>query len=292
MGSGISSTLALATTPATAAGAHADPHRTAAGNGRQAFTDDLLDRVHGDSDLDADARADLVNRIVVINTPVARRVARKFQGRGCALEDLEQVACLALVRAVNQFDPAAGHHFLSYVIPCIRGEVKRHFRDLGWMIRPPRPLQELQSLVEREQFRVDPLDGRTPSETDIAVRLDVPVAAVREALQVRGCFTPSSLDSPLAGRDDLLLGDQLVDPTTETGFRSAEARAILRPALARLTGAERDLLRMWFVDELSQRDIARQLGISQPYVSRRISHVLRRLRGQVSSPEAISRSCA
>jgi RNA polymerase sigma-B factor len=259
---------------------------------RQARTDELMGLLHDDQDLDAPARAALVNEIIVVNTPVARQIAHRFRGRGCALEDLEQAACLALVRAVHQFDPGLGHHFLSYVVPCITGEIKRYFRDIGWMVRPPRPIQELQSQVERERLRVDPCSGRVPSESDIAARLDVPVSAVREALLARGCFTPSSLDSLPAGTDDLRLGDHLVDPTAETDFNIAEARVILGPALTGLSDAETSLLRMWFLEERSQRDIGRELGISQSHVSRRIGQVVRRLRGLVEDPPPVDAGSA
>jgi RNA polymerase sigma-B factor len=253
---------------------------------RQELTDDLMRRLHGgDQELDDDARAALINEIVVLNTPVAHRIAFRYRGRGCALEDLEQAACLALVRAAHQYDPRGGHHFLSYVVPCITGEIKRYFRDYGWMVRPPRPVQELQPSVEREQLRIDPRSGRTADDIEIAARLGVTVEAVREAVQVRGCFAPTSLDSPVPGVDDLRGVDRLVDSTTSRAFDAAEARAVLAPALAQLTSAENDVLRMWFVEERSQSEIGRHLGISQSHVSRTIRHILARLRHLVDQPE-------
>jgi RNA polymerase sigma-B factor len=253
---------------------------------RQELTDDLMRRLHGgDQELDDDARAALINEIVVLNTPVAHRIAFRYRGRGCALEDLEQAACLALVRAAHQYDPHSGHHVLSYVVPCITGEIKRYFRDYGWMVRPPRPVQELQPCVEREQLRIDPRSGRTADDIEIAARLGVTVEAVREAVQVRGCFAPTSLDSPVPGVDDLRGVDRLVDSTTSRAFDAAEARAVLAPALAQLTSAENDVLRMWFVEERSQSEIGRHLGISQSHVSRTIRQILARLRHLVDQPE-------
>jgi RNA polymerase sigma-B factor len=260
---------------------------------RQELTDNLMRRLHGDDqELNDEARAALINEIVVVNTPVAHRIAFRYRGRGCALEDLEQAACLALVRAAHQYDPHEGHHFLSYVVPCITGEIKRYFRDYGWVVRPPRPVQELQPSVEREQLRIDPRSGRMAAEAEIAARLGVTVEEVREAVQVRGCFTPTSLDAPVPGHDDLRSVDRLVDSTSSRAFDAAEARAVLTPALARLTPAENDVLRMWFVEERSQSEIGRHLGISQSHVSRTIRQILARLRDLVDVPEDADKNAA
>ena len=250
--------------------------------GRQERTDALIARLHDPArPLDAAGRAELVNEVVTLNTSVAHRIARRFAGRGCAQDDLEQTACLALVRAVQRYDPATGHHFLSYVIPCITGEVKRHFRDQGWMVRPPRPVQELQSLVDREWRIVDPVSGRPPDKAEIAARLGVSVQDVHQAVLARGCFVPASLERPVVGSERISLGDTLVAPRTAQEYDAVEARAVLEPALAALDPAERRLLQLRFVDERSQRDIADELGISQSQVSRTLSSVLRRLRDAV-----------
>jgi RNA polymerase sigma-B factor len=253
--------------------------------GRQELTDALIARLHDpDRPLDAVQRARLVNEIVTLNTPVAHRIARRFAGRGCAQEDLEQTACLALVQAVRRYDPATGAHFLSYVIPCITGEVKRHFRDQGWMVRPPRPVQELQSLVDREWRIVDAVSGRPPDEAGIAARLGVPVQDVHQAMLARGCFSPTSLEQRVVGSERIRLGDILVAPRTAQEYDAAEARAVLEPVLAGLDPTERRLLQLRFIDECSQRDIADELGISQSQVSRQLRAVLRRLRDAVDEP--------
>lgn len=250
--------------------------------GREERTDALLARLHDPArPLDAAQRAELVNEVVNLNTPVAHRIARRFAGRGCARDDLEQTACLALVVAVRRYDPATGTHFLSYVIPCITGAVKRHFRDQGWMVRPPRTVQELQSLVDREWRIVDPVSGRPPGEAEIAARLGVSVRDVQQARLARGCFSPTSLERPAVGSERISLGDTLVAPRTAQQYDAAEARAVLEPALAGLDLAERRLLQLRYVDECSQRDIADELGISQSQVSRRLRSVLRRLRDAV-----------
>ena len=260
------------------------PRRERERETRQRLTDELMARLHDDGPLDDHERAELIEQVIVINTPVAHRIASRFRGRGCALEDLEQTACLALVKAVHQYDPKTGYHFMSYVVPCITGEVKRHFRDQGWMVRPPRPVQELQTQVLREQVRESSSDGRPPSEDEIASRLDVPVKAVHEALMAQGCFTPSSLDARLVQPDGISLGETLADVTAGDGYEAAEARATLEPALGNLDADQRELLRMRFVEGRTQSDIGSELGITQTHVSRRLSQLMRQLRTVLEAP--------
>ena len=256
-------------------------HARASPSGRQARTDLLLARLHDpDRPPGARERADLVDEVVTVNTALAHRIASRFEGRGLSRDDLQQTACLALVRAVQRFDPTAGHHFLAYVVPCITGEVKRHFRDQGWMIRPPRPVQELQAHVERELLAVDPVSGLPPTEQQVAARLGVSEEDVHAALMARGCFAPLSLDLTLG--DGFHLGDTLVSSVSEESYAAAEARAVLVPLLARLAPDERLLLQMRFVDECSQRDIAAALGVSQPQVSRLLRALLVRLHDTVA----------
>ncbi|SEC91154.1 RNA polymerase sigma-B factor [Nocardioides exalbidus] len=230
----------------------------------------------------AAAREEAVREMILVNLPVARRIARKFAGRGCDLEDLEQTAYVALVKAAQRFDPSAGHDFLTYAVPCITGETKRHFRDLGWMVRPPRPVQELRVLVERERGRPEPATGRPPTDRELADRLDVPVELVRQALEANGCFSPSSLDRPVTGTTDLALADTLKDLRSATDYEIAEARVVLGPALAGLAPSDRRLLHLSFVEERTQREIGDELGLSQSQVSRLVRDALTRLREAVA----------
>ena len=249
---------------------------------RQERTDELIARLHDpDLPLDDEERASLVNAVVVLNTPLARRIARRYAGRGCAQEDLEQTACLALLLAAQRYDPSTGHHFLTYVVPCITGALKRHFRDQGWMIRPPRPVQELQTLVDHERHHTYTADGRAPSDAEVAARLGVPVEAVRQAHAARGCFSPASLEGLVLGDGQVMLRDTLVEPHTAQAYDAAEARAVLGPALAQLGRTERRLLQLRFVEERSQRDIAAALRLSQSQVSRMLTSVLAWLRAEI-----------
>lgn len=267
-------------------GRTASRHAPAPPSGRQARTDLLLARLHDpERSPEGHERAALLDQLVTVNTPLAHRIARRFEGRGLSRDDLQQTACLALVRAVQRFDPTAGAHFLAYVVPCITGEVKRHFRDQGWMIRPPRPVQELQAHVERELLAVDPVSGLPPTEQQVAARLGVSEEEVHAALMARGCFAPLSLELTL-GDDGFRLGDTLVSSVSEGSYAAAEARAVLVPLLAGLAPDERLLLQLRFVDECSQRDIAAALGVSQPQVSRLLRALLVRLRGAVDGASA------
>lgn len=221
---------------------------------------------------DEERRRSILNEVAVLNISVANSIARRFRDRGCATEDLEQVACVALVKAVRDFDPCRGHHFLSYAVPCITGAVKKHFRDAGWMIRPPRSVQELQSRVDAVQHASARTTGRNPSDEEIADELEVDARAVSEATRARGCFTPTSLDLPVAG-GTRVLADLLV--ADDDGLVAAvEARMVLSPALSRLDQADRAVLRMRFVHGRTQHEIASLLGLSQPAVSRLLGRIL------------------
>ena len=222
---------------------------------------------------DRGEREALQAELVVLNIPVAQSIAWRFRGRGCALEDLEQTACMALVRAVRDYDPTRGHAFLSYAVPCVSGAVRKHFRDFGWTVRPPRAVQELKHRVRvvARAPELPPGHGEIPSE--LAATLGVSEAEVREALAARGCFTPASLDLPLSDGDPRTVGDLLVS-YDDRATDAVEARIMLRPALALLSLSDRSVLDMRFVEERSQQQMAELLGTTQPAVSRLITRIL------------------
>lgn len=249
---------------------------------RRRRTDDLLRQVAEEPD--EDRRHSLANEVAVLNLPIARSIAWRYRGRGCPLEDLEQTASMALVRAARDFDPAHGNHFLTYAVPCISGAVKKYFRDFGWTVRPPRLVQELQQRLEAAGQVVDPVTGQRPSPSQLAQTLDVDESTVHEALQARGCFTPASLDVTLGDDDTLVLGDLLVAPRNGE-VEAVEARAVLRPALARLTDADRALLTMRFVEERTQQHMADELGTTQPAVSRLLARVLEKMHASVTGSD-------
>ncbi|WP_205472494.1 sigma-70 family RNA polymerase sigma factor [Nocardioides sp. SYSU D00038] len=216
-------------------------------------------------------RDELLRRVAEINTCVAHAVAHRYRGRDVEMADLEQVACLALVRAAQRFDPERSENFLTYAVPTITGELRRYFRDHGWTVRPPRRLQEVRSQVSsvRDTLPSDEF-GRPASEREIAKVLDLPVGDVSEALRLDTCFSPDSLD---------------VDPATsprvvsvDDGHDAPEARAILEPLLGRLTERQRRLVHLRFVRDLTQSEIGAELGVSQVQVSRLLAQVYDTLR--------------
>jgi RNA polymerase sigma-B factor len=231
---------------------------------------------------DETRRKDLIDQVIVANLGVAQSVARRFRGRGLSDDDLDQVAYMALTRAAQKFDVSQDRDFLTYAVPTISGELKRHFRDLGWTIRPPRRIQEIQSRVIHA-YRAGHEAGRPPSETKIAAELDLPVDQVREALRADGCFHPTSLDLRI-GEDDSgerALGDTLATDD-DAELAALEARAMLGPALATLSPRDRHILYLRFVEEKTQREIGEDLGVTQMQASRLLKRILGDLRGRLS----------
>lgn len=225
-------------------------------------------------------RKRLLDDVVLANVCVARSIASRYRSRGIAIEDLEQVANAALVRVVHKFDGERDCNFLAYAVPCIRGEVRRYFRDNGWVVRPPRRIQALQSRVIDERERLSCAGRRAPRDAEIAAALGVPEDDVTEALRAEGCFIPTSLDAPVGGDSTPGLGELLRDPNDDDGS-AAEARVILRPVVRRLSERDRRLLRMRFFDELTQQEIAEEFGVTQTQVSRLLTRIMGDLRGSL-----------
>jgi RNA polymerase sigma-B factor len=216
-----------------------------------------------------------LDEIVRLNMTVASDCARRYRGRGVASDDLDQVAYLGLVKAVRGFDPGRGHDFLAFAVPTIRGELRRHFRDLGWALRPPRSIQELQTRILAAEGDLAQELGRSPRPSDFARHLDVDLEHVLDALGANGCFAPASLDVP-AGDGDAVLGDRLggLDP----GFDTAEARVTLAAVMRGLTPRERRILELRFFGGQTQAEIGADIGVTQMQVSRLLNRILGRLR--------------
>jgi RNA polymerase sigma-B factor len=229
-----------------------------------------------------DERARLLDEVIVINASVARAIASRYANRGIALEDLEQVASLALVRAAHKFDGRLAEDFLVYAVPTIRGEVKRYFRDHGWTVRPPRRVQELQADVMR-------MSEETTDPAELAATLGVSEADVQEAQMLKGCFSPLSLDAPVNAESDAAsLGDLLADDDPERA--ASEARLMLAPALGALTDRERLIVRLRFVEDLTQEEIGERIGVTQMQVSRLLKKVLVKLREQLGAEQELAAS--
>jgi len=227
-----------------------------------------------------EARRQVLEQVVLLNMGVARSVARRYRSKGIASEDLDQVAYVALVRAADKFDVSLDKDFLTYAVPSIRGEIKKHFRDHGWVVRPPRRTQELQPQVVAAGQELTHLLGRSPRPSEIASHLDVDVEEVIEALAMDGCFRPTSLDVPVGDGGSSVLGDLLEGE--ETGVQASEARMLLAPVLRQLGERDRRILYLRFFEGLTQREIGRELGVTQMQVSRLLTRICETLREQLA----------
>lgn len=228
------------------------------------------------------ARQRYENDVVQLNLAVALDVARRYRGRGIPEDDLDQVASLGLVKAVRAFDPTRGEDFLSFAVPTVRGEVRRYFRDAGWAVRPPRSVQETQSLVATAESHLAQRLGRGPSADEVAAHLDLDVELVRAARSAAGCFAPVSLDASTPDAvESALAGLGGEDPA----YATTEARLALAPLLDGLAERERVIVTMRFFDGRTQREIGEAVGVSQEQVSRLLSGILARLRSALDVVE-------
>jgi RNA polymerase sigma-B factor len=199
--------------------------------------------------------------------PLARYCARRYEARG-EREDLEQVASLALLKAIDRFDPDRGIAFTSFAMPTMMGELKRHFRDHGWMVKVPRPLQELRATVTKAVEELAFSLGRTPTVHELARHCDVSAEQIVEVQTLATAHRPESLDRPL--------GDEEIHPVLKAlghddpEYERVERARDLKALLSLLPEREREILRLRFTEDLRQNEIAERIGISQMHVSRLI----------------------
>lgn len=246
---------------------------------RRVETDRLLARARASQ---GEARERYENEVVRLTMGVAGDVARRYRGRGIADEDLDQVAYLGLIKAVRGFDPTLGDDFLSYAVPTLRGEIRRHFRDAGWTVRPPRSVQEVQARVGGAEAELCQDLGRSPRPSELAVHLGVPLALVMDSLHATGCFSPVSLDAPRADDEEAQaphesLGD--LDPA----FASTEARLALQPLMGALSPRDRRIIELRYFENRTQAQIGADVGVTQEQVSRLLTGILLKLRRSLAA---------
>ena len=215
----------------------------------------------------------LRDELVEDNAGLARHLARRFAHRGEPPEELEQVALIALLKAVERFEPERGGQFSTFAVPTIVGELKRHFRDRGWAVRVPRRVQELYLEVGASVSRLSQELGRSPTPAEVAERAEVPVETVIEALEAGGLYHLASLDQP--GEDG-----RARDPAADDPFVPLEQRLIIEELLATLPARDRQIVQLRFFGGLTQSEIAERFGISQMHVSRLLTRSLHSLRGE------------
>lgn len=218
-------------------------------------------------------RVEVRDAIVESHLGLAHHLARRFAHRGEPYDDLYQVTCMALVNAVERFDPDRGAKFTSFAVPSMVGELKRHFRDKGWSVRAPRRVQELYLEIGHQVEELTHKLGRSPTVAEIAESIGEPHASVLEAIEAGRMYRSDSLDS---GSDESIETGPLDQDEDE--MDRVDTRSVLAEALQGLSSFEQDLLRMRFVDEMSQSAIAKRIGVSQMQVSRLLTQSLRRIR--------------
>ena len=220
------------------------------------------------------AREALVRRFM----PLARSLARRYDRSSEPFEDLLQVASLGLLKALDRFDPALGHPFASFAVPTILGEMRRHFRDAGWSVHVPRGAQERALKVRDAQERLANGRGRAPTVNELAEYLELSTEEIIDALQAIQAYESLSLDAPRPGATDeaTTYGDAMGEE--DERYELVELDATVSAVLGRIPQRERQILRMRFVEDLTQTEIAERVGISQMQVSRLLRRSLDQLR--------------
>ena len=235
--------------------------------------DALLRSYHRDGDRDAREQA------LVELMPLVRALASRYAGRGEPLEDLVQVGALGLVKAVDRFDVDRGVEFSSYAVPTIVGEIRRHFRDKAWAMHVPRRIKELSVRLSRLLDELTTELGRSPTVAELAEAAGAEEEEVVDALDSAHAYSTRSLHAPFEEGGDDSLSEKLGEE--ELGYRDVEDGSIVASGLGVLDERERRIVELRFFDEMTQSQIAAEIGISQMHVSRLLRRALVKMRGRI-----------
>jgi RNA polymerase sigma-B factor len=223
-------------------------------------------------------------KLVEMHLPLVEHLARRFRNRGEPLDDLVQVATIGLIKSVDRFDPERGVEFSTYATPTIVGEIKRHFRDKGWAVRVPRRLQELRLSLTSATADLSQRLGRAPTVGELAKQLKLSDEEVLEGLESANAYSTLSLDVPEQGEQDSpVVADSLGAEDEE--LEGVEYRESLKPLLAKLPPREKKILLLRFFGNMTQSQIAEEIGISQMHVSRLLARTLAQLRDDLMVDE-------
>ncbi|MDT0447377.1 RNA polymerase sigma factor SigF [Streptomyces sp. DSM 41886] len=221
-------------------------------------------------------RAELRNSLVRMHLPLVEHLARRFRNRGEPLDDLTQVATIGLIKSVDRFDPERGVEFSTYATPTVVGEIKRHFRDKGWAVRVPRRLQELRLSLSQATAELSQQHGRAPTVHELAQRLSISEEDVLEGLESANAYSTLSLDVPDTDDESPAVADTL--GAEDDALEGVEYRESLKPLLEELPPREKKILLLRFFGNMTQSQIAQEVGISQMHVSRLLARTLAQLR--------------
>jgi RNA polymerase sigma-B factor len=224
------------------------------------------------------------DRLIESFIPVVRSIAYRYAGRGEQVDDLEQVASVGLIKAIDRFDLDRDVELMTYVFPTVVGELKRHFRDRGWSVTVPRRLKELHYRLSRVIEELTATLGRSPTIAELAEETGVDEEEVVEALEVGRAYSSRSLSRALEADEGG--GAELIDliHDDELGYEAAENRQLLASGLRSLDDRERRIIQLRFVEGLTQSQIAVEIGISQMHVSRLIRRALEKLSAEIVEP--------
>src|SRR5215207_174256 len=214
----------------------------------------------------SDRRTELIREAIVLGVPMADTLASRFFRRGVDNEDVAQAAYVGLIKAANGYRPGPDTDFRSYAVPTIRGEIRRHFRDRAWMVRPPRRIQNVQAAMNATEGDLAVALHRWPTTEELAAAIGVPVEHLIDAQSARGCFQPASIEAPLSTAQSMTLANTLADDADT--YQLVDTIESLRPVVADLPPRDQLILRRRFVDHLTQAEIGQELGVSQMQVSR------------------------
>ena len=243
-----------------------------------------LFRVLHETDGDAVARVTARDGLVALHLPLVEHCARRFRNRGEPFEDLVQVGTIGLIKSIDRFDSDRGVEFSTYATPTILGEIKRYFRDKGWAIRVPRRLQELRMQITSTSADLTQALGRSPTPRELAERIGCTVEEIVEGIESSNAYATLSLDATDDSDDgpasmlDLLGID-------DAGLEHVEIRESIKPLLDRLGAREKRILLLRFFKNMTQSQIAAEIGVSQMHVSRLLSRTLDQLRASLEADE-------
>jgi RNA polymerase sigma-B factor len=222
--------------------------------------------------------------LVELHLPLVEYLARRFRNRGEWLDDLTQVATIGLIKSIDRFDLSRGVEFSTYATPTIVGEIKRHFRDKGWAVRVPRRLQELKLALTKAISDLAQRLGRAPTVAELAAHLQMSEEEVLEGLESANAYSTVSLDAPDSGDEDAPAVAESLG-MLDDALEGVEYRESLKPLLERLPPREKKILMLRFFGNMTQSQIATELGISQMHVSRLLARTLAQLREGLTTDE-------
>jgi RNA polymerase sigma-B factor len=216
--------------------------------------------------------------LVEAHLPLVEHLARRFRNRGEPYDDLVQVATIGLIKSVDRFDLGREVEFSTYATPTIVGEIKRHFRDKGWAVRVPRRLQELRLSLASATSELSQKQGRAPTVGELALYLKITDEEVLEGLESANAYSTLSLDAGDSGSDDEPMPVSETLGVEDEALVGVEYRESLKPMLEQLAPREKTILLLRFFKNMTQSEIAAEVGISQMHVSRLLARTLAQLR--------------